>query len=195
MRLIPAFRASTLCAAAAAAGLFGVACPPAFAWEMQGSKAIIARTRDQQAIHIGTVDFEQREGNVVAFKVKMATEVFTDHFLSMKEFKCLESADEIACHVPYPYPQPGTITGHNMAWLEHSFLFLYKKPRDFGAKLWNGVYYRFERTDKGLVGHPQAVDLNHISAPSDKPNVPPYRAALRDDFPAGARWIDTITIE
>lgn len=167
----------------------------ASAWELQGTKTITAHTRDKQQIAIGTVDFKPRAGATVAFTVSMKYARFTDYFLSMREFKCLSGPGEVVCHVPYPYPQPGTITANDFAWLEHNLLFLYKRPSDFGAVLWNGLYFRFERTDQGLVGRPQAIDLNQISAPPTELAVPPYGQALRDDIAPGVRWIDSITIE
>ena len=113
----------------------------------------------------------------------------------MKEFKCLEGPRELMCHVPYPYAQPGTVGERDYAWLEHSLLFMYKLPTEFGAKLWNGLYFRFERTPQGLVGRAQAVDLNRIGAPPDDPAVPPYKPALRDDIAPGSRWIESLVIE
>lgn len=169
--------------------------PWAAAWEMAGVKTLSAHTTDGQRLVLGTVQFTPREGGAIGFIVALDHARFTDHFLSMKEFKCLSGPKEIACHVPYPYPQPGTVTAQDLSWLEHSLLFLYKQPTDFGAKLWNGLYYRFQRSDQGLVGRPQAVDLNRISAPPDQAAVPPYRAALRDEVRPGSRWIETLLIE
>jgi hypothetical protein len=168
---------------------------PAAAWEFQGRKSLIATTRDQQRIPIGSIQFEPRGDGSIAFVVSMDHSKFTDHFLSMKEFKCLTGPAEIFCHVPYPYPQPGTISARDLSWLEHSLMFLFKLPNEFGAKLWNGVYFRFESTEQGLVGRPQAIDLNRISAPPLIPGRPPYGAANRDDIAAGARWIESLAIE
>lgn len=168
----------------------------AAAFDLQGTRTITAHTRDAQHIVLGSVRFEPAAGGgPVGFVVTMDAARFTDHFLSMKEFKCLDGRTELVCHVPYPYPQPRAVTPTNLAWLEHSLLFLYKQPADFGAKLWNGLYFRLEPTATGLRGLPQAIDLNFISAPPDKPGIPPYRAALRDDIAPGVRWIDSITIE
>jgi hypothetical protein len=168
---------------------------PAAAWDFQGRKNLIATTRDQQRIAIGNVQFEPRGDGSIAFAVSMDHSKFTDHFLSMKEFKCLTGPTEIFCHVPYPYPQPGTINARDLSWLEHSLMFLFKLPNEFGAKLWNGVYFRFALTEQGLVGRPQAIDLNRISAPPLIPERPPYGAANRDDIAAGARWIESLAIE
>jgi len=166
----------------------------AHAWDLAGSHNITALTRDQQAIALGTVTFTPQPDGSSRFVLHMDHARFSDHFLSMKEFKCLESADEVACHVPYPYKNPGTVRAGDYAWLEHQLLFLFKQPRDFGAKLWNGVYYRLQPDADGLVGLPQAVDLNLISAPPDQLNVPPYGASQRDDIPDGTRWIARLLI-
>jgi hypothetical protein len=167
------------------------------AWDMAGPKALMAHVRGSEPVRIGTVNFEPAADGKgpVRFTVTMDTARFTDHFLSMKEFKCLEGGGEVSCHVPYPYPQPGTVTAQDFSWLEHALLFLYKAPRDFGAKLWNGVYFRLQATERGLVGTPQAIDLNLISAPPERPGVPPYRPALRDDLPVGARALEKLSIE
>lgn len=178
--------------------LFALACllawPLAQAWDLAGTKTITAVTRDQVSIVLGTVTLTPQADGSSRVALHMDHARFTDHFLSMKEFKCLEGSDEVACHVPYPYKNPGTVRTGDYAWLEHQLLFLYKQPRDFGAKLWNGVYYRLEPDGQGLVGLPQAVDLNLISAPPDDLNKPPYSSSERDDIPAGTRWIARLLI-
>jgi hypothetical protein len=178
-----------------AAGLFAAMPSVALAWDLQGTKTITANTRDKQRITVGTVDFKPRPDGSVSFVLTMEYSRFTDHFLSMKEFKCLDGQGELFCHVPYPYPQPRTVTAKDMAWLEHSLLFMYKLPSEFGAKLWNGLYFHFERTEQGLLGKPQAVDLNYIGAPPAKPEIPPFQPALRDDIAPGARWIESLSIQ
>lgn len=165
------------------------------AWELSGVKTVRAHTTDQQVIELGQVTFTPQADGRVGFQLTMNSARFGDHFLSMKEFKCLEGATELLCHVPYPYAQPGTVTAQDFGWLEHSLLFLFKKPGEFSAKLWNGLYYRLSLTETGLKGSPQAIDLNRISAPPDNPAVPPYKAAYRDDIAPGARWVEKLTIE
>ena len=166
---------------------------PAHAWEASGTRDIVLHTRDGNQLPIGTVSFTPR-GERIAFTLHLDEKRFKDFFLSMKEFKCLEG-DEIQCHVPYPYPNPGTITRSDLRWLEHSLLFLYKAPKDFGAKLWNGLYYRMQITDRGIVGTPQAVDLAQIGAPPADTSVPPYGPGERSDITPNSRWISSLTIE
>ena len=163
--------------------------------DLAGSKTLTLHSRDGRATAIGTVRFEPRADGSSAFSIDLDHAVMKDHFLSMREFKCAEGEGEITCHVRYPYPQPGVVRAGDYAWLEHSLLFLYKQPRDFGAKLRNGLYFKLEGGDKGLVGTPQAVDLTVIGVPPDDPTVPPYKPALRDDIAPGARWVTRLTIE
>ncbi len=165
------------------------------AWELAGTRTLTLHARNGDATRIGTVIFTPQADGRIGFVLTMETEHFKDFFLSMKEFKCLEGAGEIFCHVPYPHKQPGTVSATDLAWLEHALMFMFKTPAEFGAKLWNGVYFQLSRTEQGLQGTPQAIDLNQISAPPERPNVPPYRAALRDDMPPNARWFNRLTIE
>jgi len=169
--------------------------PAQAAFEFSGTKSITAVTADGGRLRIGTVQFSPAADGGAAFKLVMATELFNDHFLSMREFKCLPAAQEITCHVPYPYPQPATVRPGQLAWLEHSLLFFFKKPADFGAKLWNGVYFELREQGDALVGTPQAIDLNEIGAPPANPSVAPYGKARRHEMPAGARWVQQLRIE
>lgn len=168
--------------------------PPVFAWELAGTKTISLHSRDGQRIPLGTIIF-QPEGNKTSFTLKLAPERFKDFFLSMKEFKCLESSQEIQCHVPYPYANPATVSADNLVWLEHSLLFFYKAPRDFGARLWNGLYYQMTVTEQGIVGMPQAIDLIQMGEPPDDLSNPAFATEGRSDITPGARWFERLTIE
>jgi hypothetical protein len=181
-----------------AGGLFFCAallCSSALAAPLQGSKQLVLHAVDGAKVKIGQVQFTPQSEGASGFSVQLDYAVFTDHFLSMREFKCLSGATEILCHVPYPYTQRGTVRENDLAWLEHALLFMFKKPSDFGAKLWNGVYWKLRVTAAGLEGVPQAVDLNLISAPPARSDVPPYKPALRDDMAPGARWFVRMTLE
>ena len=186
-----------LLGAAATFGLGVPACraePPA-APALVGSKTITLHTRDAAPIVIGTVTFKPGGAGRTGFTLAFDAAPFTDHFLSMREFKCIGGPQELWCHVPYPHRAPMTVSADDLAWLEHALMFFYKLPNEFGAKLWNGIYFQLAPNERGLVGTPQAIDLNHIAAPPDAPDVPPYRKALRDAIAPGARWATRITIE
>ena len=163
---------------------------------LEGTKTITLHARDGSTLPIGSVRFTPAPNGQVAFVVERDARAFSDYFLSMREFKCVEGRGEILCHVPYPYAQPGTMSGTDMAWLEHALLFMYKLPSEFGAKLWNGIYFRLQPgPGGGLVGTPQAVDLNLIAAPPARPELPPYGPNRRDDIRPGSRWFERLTIE
>ncbi|MEZ5664656.1 MAG: hypothetical protein R3E94_14170 [Burkholderiaceae bacterium] len=164
-------------------------------FEFKGTKSLVAVAADGARLPIGTVQFMPTGSGTATFSLGLQVEAFTDHFLSMKEFKCLTSAREITCHVPFPYRNPAIVGTGQLVWLEHSLLFLYKSPSEFGAKLWNGVYYQFQEQGDALVGSPRAVDLNEISAPPADDSVPPFGAENRHDMPADARWIRQLVIE
>jgi hypothetical protein len=167
---------------------------PAMAWEMTGTRSITLHSRDGQSLVVGSVNFKP-QGNRIGVSVHMDDARFKDFFLSMKEFKCIETPDEVFCHVPYPHANPASVTPTDLAWLEHALMFMFKAPKEFGAKLWNGIYYRLELTDKGLVGWPQAIDLNMIGAPPDDKTVPPYGIGERSDISPDVRWFNKLTIQ
>lgn len=166
-----------------------------FAWTPSGVQTITAHTQDKQALVIGTVKFTPQTDGSSTFALTMNHASFTDYFLSMKEFKCLHGPLEVICHVPYPYSHPGKVTLQDLTWLEHNLLFLFKLPSEFGAKLWNGVYFKLQLTDRGLLGTPMAIDLNLISAPPEDLSIPTYTPETREPIAAGVRWIDNLTIE
>lgn len=163
---------------------------------LTGPHRIVLHSTDGQRLVVGQVTFTPATAEgLQRFELKMDHSRFTDYFLSMREMKCLPGGTEILCHIPYPHPQPGTITATDLGWLEHALMFMYKKPGEFGAKFYNGVYFQLRRTERGLEGKPQAVDLNLIAAPPARADVPPFRPALRDDMAAGSRWFERLTIE
>jgi hypothetical protein len=167
------------------------------AFNFEGVHKVMLHSRDGAKVELGTVAFtpSAKVGGNILFKLTMDHARMKDYFLSMREFKCIDGKTEVMCHVPYPYAHPGTVSPDNLAWLEHSLMFMFKLPSEFGAKLWNGVYFKLKVVDKTLVGTPQAVDLNLIGAPPAKLDVPPYPAAKRDDIAENARAFNKLTIE
>jgi hypothetical protein len=164
------------------------------AWEFSGTKMIYLHDKSGGKIEAGTVEFKP-QGSEIAFDIQWNHAAMKDYFLSMREFKCFDGPSEVQCQVPYPYPNPKTISLNNFAWLENNLLFLYKAPKDFGANLWNGIYYELRLTPTGLVGDTNAIDLVAIGAPPDQPNVPPYPKSERSPMAEGSRWFNHLTIE
>lgn len=167
----------------------------AWGFDFRGERPVIAVTADGQRTRIGAVAFTPQPSGLAHFRVRLDPRILQDHFLSMREFKCLPGRPEITCAVPYPYEQPSVAGPSSLDWLEHSLLFFFKQPRDYGAKLWNGVIFRFTVTADALVGEPQAIDLNRLGVPPERLDVPPYGPADRDAFAPGARWLTQLRIE
>jgi len=165
---------------------------PAWSWDLAGTHTVELVRSDGSAVTLGQLALTP-SGDRVGFEFKPDHAVYQDYFLSMKEFKCLTGRQEVFCHVPYPYPNPRSVTADDLAWLEHAFLFLHKSPKEFGARLWNGVIYKMAITDEGIVGQPQAVDLNLISAPPTD-TAPPYGIGERSDIEPAAREFSQLRI-
>jgi hypothetical protein len=181
--------------AALALAVGAMAAAPVAAWDPTGSRVVKLHARDGTVQTIGSVSFGPLSGGRHRFELKLDGSGFTDHFLSMREFKCLDGQGEILCHEPYPHARPDTVAADDLAWLEHALLFMFKLPREFGARLWNGIYFQLRVTEQGLAGTPQAIDLNLIGAPPARTDVPPYPPARRDDIAPDARWFVRLTIE
>lgn len=173
--------------------LLALCASPAQAWEMRGEKTLLLEPQAGNPLRLGTIVFTPA-GELTQFEIRLDHQVFKDYFLSMKEFKCLDGQTEIQCHVPYPYANPRTVSAADLRWLEHSLLFLFKTQKEFGAILWNGLYYRLQITDEGLVGTPEAVDLVQIGAPPADPSTPPYGPGDRSEIAPEARWFKRLLI-
>ena len=165
----------------------------AASWKMEGTKQVALHTRDGKTIPIGTIEFKPR-GDKTHFTFKLDSKPFTVFFLSMRNFDCIEGPD-VECIVPYPYENPMTATPEDLNWLSDNLLFLYKTKAEHSATMANGIRYDLRLTEHGIVGKPQAVNLDDIASPPKDLTVAPYGPADRDDYPEGSRWVETLTIE
>jgi hypothetical protein len=160
---------------------------------LQGTKQVYLLDNQGNQTHIGSIDFLS-ENEVVSYKLQLHHQQFTDYFLSMKEMKCLEGP-ELWCHLGYPYQNPHTVTATDFRWLSHDLLFMFKKPSEFGANFWNGVYYEITLVDGSLVGTGKAVDLNMLAAPPESNETPPITDALLDELDSLQRWLPKLEIK
>jgi len=117
---------------------------------------------------IGTVSFSQHSGSAVGFSVEIEAPEFSDHFLSMRPFKCLTPEKEWFCQQPYPYELSNTITADDLSDLEYHLLFIRKTSDQFGIDAWNGIYYKLELVDDGFTGNLLEGDLNVLQEPPPK---------------------------
>ena len=142
-----------------------------------------------KSINIGQLHV-QADGQ---FTFERRDEVFSDHFLSMKEMKCIEGP-ELWCHIAYPYPLNRDFNA-DKAWLSHDLLFMYKKSNQFGAMMWQGVYYKFTQEDGRLIGYANGVDLSEIASAPEQIHTPFYDESYMEPHNAQERWLPTLTID
>ena len=154
------------------------------------------RLHDNQghSIEIGTLSLTPSDDQGgFSYRLELDHHRFTDHFLSMKEMKCLEGA-ELWCYVPYPYTNPHQISRNDLRWLEHDLLFLFKLPTEFGARFWNGIYYQLAWDGDSLTGTARALDLNLLASPPDDLSSPPVGEYDIDDADLDKRWLPHLSI-
>ena len=127
----------------------------------------------QDEIRIGTVTFSSKsavESDSTAIAFELDDSVFSDHFLSMRPFRCLTGEKEWFCYLKYPYDLRSIISSDDLTDLEYQLLFIRKKPSEFGIDAWNGLYYKLRLEEDGsMTGELLEGDLNSLqSPPSEK---------------------------
>lgn len=150
---------------------------------------ITLENKSSQSIDIGTLKVSET-GN---YELNINYDGFQDYFLSMKEMKCLEGP-ELWCHLRYPYDNPHDISNGDARWLSHDLLFMYKRPDQFGAKFWQGIYYQIETSDDGFIGHAMAIDLNELASPPDDTRKPYYDETWMEPVDVDNRWLPLLRL-
>lgn len=120
----------------------------------------------QQETKIGDVSFTATASELTAVKVTMGTDSFTDHFLSMRPFRCIEGDTEWFCYLEYPYDLRMLVSEEDFSDLEYQLLFIRKTPSEFGIDAWNGLYYQLQlEADGTMTGQLLEGDLNSLQSP------------------------------
>ncbi|MCB1418631.1 MAG: hypothetical protein KDJ74_06380, partial [Notoacmeibacter sp.] len=156
--------------------LGGLALPAEAVFErLPDTAEIVLNGKDGSEQAIGTVTFGPMQANGErGFAVDLSTGPFSEHFLSMRPFRCLETETEWYCHLPYPYSLRGTISADDMTDLEYSLLFIRKAPAEFGIDAWNGLYFRLRAGPlKTLQGTLMEGDFNVLASPPEQGNTRP----------------------
>jgi hypothetical protein len=158
-----------------------------------GERKIVLSSASEK-IEIGTAVFDG-SGEIRTISVKFKEELFKDHFLSMRPFKCLEGV-KYYCHLPYPYEWKGVISAGDLTDLEYGLLFVQKEPTAYGINLWNGVYYRLTLEDAGRIsGTLHEVDMDTLASPPAPGNFRPLTEDLLTKVPSDGQWLPHLTIE
>jgi len=124
---------------------------------------------EQRETRIGDVTFSKANNKDVAVLVNIDTGVFTEHFLSMRPFRCIEGEAEWFCYLEYPYELRSVVTKDDLSDLEYQLLFIRKAPSEFGIDAWNGLYYKLTIEEDGsITGTLLEGDLNSLQSPPEE---------------------------
>lgn len=130
----------------------------------EGEKTIYAEPATGDPIAIGTVSFTPNN-DTLAYSLDLDEAAFTEHFLSMRPFKCLEIERQTICHLPYPYELQGEVKSEDWRDLEYRLLFLFKNAGDYGINFANGYYFHFDQEGDRLVGRRFEVNMDQLASP------------------------------
>ncbi len=149
---------------------------PVFAAEFPERAGIYLVDAEGDELQIGQVVFSSpgSANSSVGIDVEIDNSVFSEHFLSMRPFRCLTSDVEWFCYLEYPYELRSVITNDDLSDLEYQLLFIKKTPEEFGIDAWNGLYYKLVLEEDGtLSGQLWEGDLNSLQSPPSKKYAKP----------------------
>ncbi len=161
---------------------------------LDGEKTISLVEIDGTRHEVAKVKFTPSNG-AVAYQVEWNDDRFSEHFLSMRPFRCLEGATKYWCRVPYPYPIRRIVSADDLTDLEYDTLFIWKGAAEYGINMWNGVYYKLSVDGEKLVGTIQEMDMDKLSAPPDKGNFRPVEEQDLEPGEPEGHWLPRIVIE
>lgn len=105
------------------------------------------------------------EGGQGAYSFDLDESVLSEHFLSMRPFKCLDLESQAVCHLPYPYELTGDVQSPDWRDLEYRLLFLFKNAGEYGINFENGYYFRFEQDGDRLIGIRHETNMDQLASP------------------------------
>lgn len=129
-----------------------------------------------QETRIGQLTLTPTKEHMHEVKVSMDNSKFTDHFLSMRPFKCITGEAYQLCHLPYPYENKRIVSADELTDLEYDLLFIRRSPTDYGINPWFGVYYKMAWNDQGTIpetGTLHEVNLDLLASPPEAGNFRP----------------------
>lgn len=124
--------------------------------------------KDGSKLQVAKIIFTAKENNTESFEIKWDDSKFSEHFLSMRPFKCIDGQQTV-CHLGYPYKTKNRISKTDLQDLEYALLFIHKNEKEYGINFWNGIYYRLKREENGAItGTVWETDMNELASPPAK---------------------------
>ncbi len=150
---------------------------------------------NDQAVSLKIADLVlQQHGDHATYQVTMHEAQFGDYFLSMRPFKCMTDKASMLCHLAYPYPIERRISADNLNSLEHDFLFIRRKPTDYGIDPWHGLVYKLEKKGAEYVGVAHEVDLNILAVPPETDQLPLLEAEVHE-IDGDSLWLPRLLVK
>jgi hypothetical protein len=171
------------------AAIAAIVLTPLSAYAFDGQREVFLAPSDGARIKIADLSVSDN-----TYSISMNDAVFTDHFLSMRPFKCIEGPEKHWCHVPYPYENRHSLSD-DFTDLEYDFLFLWKGASEYGINMWNGVYYVLEEDGDQLVGRLHEMDMDTLSAPPDPGELRPVTMKNLEPGEPESLWLPMLIVE
>lgn len=132
-------------------------------------RTVTLQSSDGYSIDIASIEFTKQKGDGYSYTISIDDSKFSDHFLSMRPFKCFQGPKQMLCYLPYPYEKTKKISANDLGDLEYDLLFIHRKSTDYGIDPWNGVYYKLTLgKNANLTGILKEVDLDILAAPPEQ---------------------------
>ena len=173
-------------------GLLFLSSPAASAFD--GEKTIYAELIDGEPMAFGTVTFAE-DGDRLTYSVDLDEAALSEHFLSMRPFKCLDLEGQTVCHLPYPYELTGRVQPPDWRDLEYRLLFLFKGAGEYGISFENGYYFRFEQDGDRLIGTRHETDMDQLASPPPDGILYPLDEAELYESEGGSHRVQRLVID
>ena len=170
---------------------------PSSAWTEEiapGAYEVVLEAQNGEAIPVAKLVMSASTNGQMTYEVDWDDTKFSDQFLSMRPFKCLDGAKKQWCRVPYPYENKRRLSADDVTDLEYDLLFIWKRQGDYGIDMWNGVYYELELTADGLKGAMNEMDMDILSAPPDDGNLRPIGEFDLEPADPDSHWLPRVLI-
>ena len=178
-----------IAAAMAFAAGTALAAPP-----LEGARTVFLTDAAGARVAVADLTFSP-DGDGATYEIAMRDGPFTDHFLSMRPFKCLEGSAKHWCHVPYPYEIRRRVTPDDLTDLEYDLLFIWKGATEYGINMWNGVYYQLELAEGRITGSISEMDMDKLAVPPDAGVLRPIREVDVEEGDPDSHWLPFVVIE
>jgi len=146
-----------------------------------GTKNVYLISKTGEETKVATLQFTKSDAGS-SYKIEYDYTKFSEHFLSMRPFKCLEIKSEMICHLAYPYKSRRNIKANDLQDIEYDFLYIRKAAGEYGIDFWNGIYYKINQKPNGTFeGVLMETDMDILASPPKDYTRPITHDALNEN--------------